>query len=776
MGNDGYSEVPQLQRAVADAWAVGDTFQLLGFEVQRHANLRRRDFSVSLAEFVKTLNDGDEAAFFYAGHGVAISGENYLLPTDIPNEGPGGETFIRNEAFGLSDILDSIQSRNVRLSIIILDACRNNPFRKEGARSLGTTRGLQPVVPPQGTFILYSAGVGQQALDSLGDADTNQNSVFVRNLIPLMRTPGMSLPILAREVRKQVTELAATLSHEQRPAYYDEVVGDVYLAGLPTGNDNSTQPQTQIEAKPTEPTLPRALPWNRQFDEVRLVEFSSLAVTRDGKLVATGDVFGNNGGYLDLHSGFVRFNRSGKVEVTRVHELEKDNILTSMKSLSDGTLAAVGRMEPQNMTSAQMWFVRLSDDGDILSSFDAGNPNDFELAMDFTENESGNIVMAGLQRPEGSIAQGGIVIATDPQGNVLWRQTFIDHGEASAESVDAIPGGDVIVAGDANGRQPGAPSTGIWLARIRPNGEVVWRQSYDFARSVAQVIHNSAGSLNVVGTVKSKTDGSDDIVVAKLSLDGALLSSTTFGSDGTEVATAMLEGPDRLIVAGSTTSKGGGGSDAWLLGVRTAHEIGLSENRTFGTVGDDKPLALAMLPDGSVAVGGWRNGGGNWAFLLAEELEIPNDSFTGDCLKETQWTAYKAEENSGWFHAGVQYCEAEEAEPHLWLSCGLESQTFSLIADLDIPEKYNERPFRASIAIDGKRFDFDGATQFNEMAGTNALIGELPFDSPIPDALANGTSAVIKAGGESLTIHLRGSRQAIDILKLCSSYQAAVLR
>ena len=229
VGNNGYANVPALQKAVNDADAMAKTLEAVGFSVLRATDVARRELNRKLDEFTSQLQPGDEALFYYAGHGVEIAGQNYLLPTDIPSAQPGKEDLIKRESIAVHDVLDSIRSRGARVSILVLDACRDNPFPARGTRSLGGSRGLARMPAPEGTFIMYSAGVGQTALDRLSDNDPNPNSVFTRSLIPLLQQPGLSLPQTARQVRRDVQALAKTISHDQRPAYYDEVTGDFFF-------------------------------------------------------------------------------------------------------------------------------------------------------------------------------------------------------------------------------------------------------------------------------------------------------------------------------------------------------------------------------------------------------------------------------------------------------------------------------------------------------------------------------------------------------------------
>jgi hypothetical protein len=189
--------------------------------------------SARLAEFIGRLDPGDTATVYYAGHGVEIDGENYLLPTDIPAPENGGADFIKLESFSLSELLDGIRGTGARTVLVFLDACRNNPFEEARGRNIGTSRGLGRVAAPQGTFVIFSAGAGQTALDSLDAEDRDPNSVFTRLLLPKLTEPGLELRTLVAQLRIEVRDLARTQSHDQFPAYYDELLGDFYFAAAP---------------------------------------------------------------------------------------------------------------------------------------------------------------------------------------------------------------------------------------------------------------------------------------------------------------------------------------------------------------------------------------------------------------------------------------------------------------------------------------------------------------------------------------------------------------
>jgi tetratricopeptide (TPR) repeat protein len=229
IGNDKYENVPQLKRAVNDARAVADHLGKLGFEVITVENGNRRTMSEKLTELAGKLGRGDTAFFFFAGHGIAVKDGNYLLPTDTPDINEDQEAMVTREAIGADSIVEALQERGTRVIVMVLDACRDNPFKKAGTRGVGGKSGLGEMRAPEGVFVLYSAGFGQTALDRLSDKDGSANSVFTRTFVSLLDRPGITLQEIAKITQSEVKKLSASVNHTQMPAYYDQIDGALAL-------------------------------------------------------------------------------------------------------------------------------------------------------------------------------------------------------------------------------------------------------------------------------------------------------------------------------------------------------------------------------------------------------------------------------------------------------------------------------------------------------------------------------------------------------------------
>ncbi len=292
VGNDNYENVTKLRKAANDARGIGETLSNLGFEVTTVTNSTRREMNQTLQTFKNSIGEGDIALFFFAGHGVEIEGENYLLPIDVPDAKSDQLEFIKSETIRLNTVLSDLRSKKSRLNLVILDACRNNPFSGSAGRSLGGRKGLARISAPQGTFVMYSADVGETALDRLSDDDGNPNSIFTRTLIPLMKTPGFDLVDTAREIRRRVRKLALTVSHDQTPAYYDAVLGDFFFTAA-TGKTIDSTPiapniiTPKVDPKPKPFKL--ALREEKPSDDERLISKPQNNIDLPSIIVTAGE-------------------------------------------------------------------------------------------------------------------------------------------------------------------------------------------------------------------------------------------------------------------------------------------------------------------------------------------------------------------------------------------------------------------------------------------------------------------------------------------------------
>jgi Caspase domain len=225
IGNDAYQHVDRLNNAGSDAQAVAEALKQTGFTVTLKRDLTLQAMKEALRTFKGQISGGDQVVFYYSGHGVQFEGTNYLIPVDLM---PQSQEQVADDAVPLQRVLDDLQDQKTGFALAIIDACRNNPFRDSSHRAIGG-RGLAPVTAATGQMILYSAGAGQEALDSLGAGDRDPNGVFTRVLVKEIRNSGIPAEQILKRVRDQVVSLARSVKHEQVPALYDQSLGEFYF-------------------------------------------------------------------------------------------------------------------------------------------------------------------------------------------------------------------------------------------------------------------------------------------------------------------------------------------------------------------------------------------------------------------------------------------------------------------------------------------------------------------------------------------------------------------
>ena len=230
IGNDAYQKVSKLEKAGNDATAMARELKSAGFEVVLHKDLNYRGMVKAVETLADRITGGDQVVVFFAGHGVQIKTGNYLLPVDIEASSEGE---IEKTAYALHDLTEKLSEAKASFALVLVDACRDNPLKSKG-RSVGGSRGLSAMEPPKGQIVVFSASKGQQALDRLSDNDTNPNGVFTREFIQRMKQPGVRIEEMMREVQDSVETLAQSISHDQRPAVYNEARGNFYFFGPTT--------------------------------------------------------------------------------------------------------------------------------------------------------------------------------------------------------------------------------------------------------------------------------------------------------------------------------------------------------------------------------------------------------------------------------------------------------------------------------------------------------------------------------------------------------------
>lgn len=222
IGNSSYKSAPALDNTLHDAELISNALKSVGFEVLDGRNLSRDGMGKMLGRFAKMVQGADAGLVYYAGHSLQFDGENYLLPVDAEIVDEFG---LRFEATRLEDIISTLRYSG-GVQILVLDACRNNPFlsrlgRKGTTRGVEVRRGLAPVARSQGMLIAYATQSNDVATDGEG-----RNSPFTEALAREIAKPGQEIATLFRNVQMQV--YAATKG-QQLPELSVSLLGEFYL-------------------------------------------------------------------------------------------------------------------------------------------------------------------------------------------------------------------------------------------------------------------------------------------------------------------------------------------------------------------------------------------------------------------------------------------------------------------------------------------------------------------------------------------------------------------
>lgn len=213
IGNATYPGVGALKNSGNDARDFGNKLKSLGFEVILRTDVKQKEMLRALTEFGGKISPGTEALFFYAGHGMQVKGRNYLIPVDAEIR---QESDASSEAVDVDQLLDKLAP--ARLSMVILDACRNNPFER---RFRGGGQGLAQINAPTGTLIAYATAPGKVAADGDG-----RNGLYTSELLAAMDEPGIKIEDVFKRVRANVVRKS---SEAQTPWESSSLTGDFYF-------------------------------------------------------------------------------------------------------------------------------------------------------------------------------------------------------------------------------------------------------------------------------------------------------------------------------------------------------------------------------------------------------------------------------------------------------------------------------------------------------------------------------------------------------------------
>ena len=288
VGNGAYKNVPALPNPAVDAKSMAKILRNVGFDVVEGSNLSRDKMTEKLLDFGKKAEGADVALFFYAGHGIAVNGANYLLPiaADLKSE-----MDVKLGAAINVDLTLEQTMGDAKVKLVFLDACRDNPFAAKirsakATRSANVGSGLAEMKSGEGTLLAFATGPGQTALN--GEAGTN--SPFTRALLANIAQPGVEIQQAMTKVRAQVNDETAK---GQLPWGHTNLIGAVYLnpaKAVSTDAPNTPAP-TATAASEVELEFWRSIKDSNKIEELNAYlsnypsgTFKSIALSRIASL------------------------------------------------------------------------------------------------------------------------------------------------------------------------------------------------------------------------------------------------------------------------------------------------------------------------------------------------------------------------------------------------------------------------------------------------------------------------------------------------------------
>ncbi len=226
IGNSTYRNTAPLANPVNDARSVCKLLSSLRFEVDCRENLQQRgSFKEAVSDFTRKISPTDVALFYYAGHGLELEGENYLVPTEANIR---SKAYVEDEAVRVNFVFDELAAAKPRLSIIILDACRDNPFKSLRSMSAGSGLAI-PAGIPSGSIIIFPTSPGKPALDGNGE-----HGVFTSHLLQHMPTTGITIEEMFKRVISGVRTESMASGMEQVPWMNLSFTGEFCFVGCGT--------------------------------------------------------------------------------------------------------------------------------------------------------------------------------------------------------------------------------------------------------------------------------------------------------------------------------------------------------------------------------------------------------------------------------------------------------------------------------------------------------------------------------------------------------------
>ncbi len=452
IGNGGYATA-RLANPKGDAELMARTLKSVGFDVIKYTDADMQTMRQAFTEFARRLRRPDAVGvFYYAGHGVQVSGQNYLIPVgaDITAEGE-----VALQSINLSELLASMKGAASRINIAILDACRNNPFESQ-VRSLA--RGLAPVSAPAGTLIAYATAPGEVALDG-----TDGHSPFTAALARSIPIPGLAVEEVFKHTREAVLEAT---QNRQTPWEHSSLVGNFVFRAKSVGQEPSGRPPLPPLGAADERRLTEIAAWDRvkgteepaalrgyiesypggAYEELAHYKIAQLERRPTGWSwwqTGANDVASSRGEADGAFERAVKLEAMGDkpdslVEAARFYRIAADQgVATAMYNLA--RMFDKGRGVARNMAEAAAWYEKAANAGHTAAQASLGTLYEFGEGVPVNLAEALRLYRLAADKGEGHAMTSlgylyaqGKGVARDPQEARKWYQMAAEKGQSRA--------------------------------------------------------------------------------------------------------------------------------------------------------------------------------------------------------------------------------------------------------------------------------------------------------------------------------------------------------
>ena len=362
IGNAKYDNASVLKNPSNDANDVAEKLVTSGFSVTRLIDASHKEMDRALQCFKKNSKGADVALFFFAGHGIQIEGDNYLCATDTKID---DETEAKHSSMSLNRVIESMEKSKTTTNLIILDACRDNPWDRAWRRP--TSRGLASVYAPKGTLVAFATSPGQLAADGKG-----KNGAYTAALLQHIETPNCSIEMMFKRVRNT---LSATTSQKQiswehtslaEEFYFNPSIGARITEYSPTSLSDGLFVLDEAKVSHQLIRALKSLTWPKQNPALTAFTASHVAKAGNDSLFVVGrNIYqaacGSSSGAINYINDFM--NRTNSAPVDKRKAL-LDGMLFEIFFGSDGEI----RGEPKMPQFEQVF--HLQQYNDLSSSFD----------------------------------------------------------------------------------------------------------------------------------------------------------------------------------------------------------------------------------------------------------------------------------------------------------------------------------------------------------------------------------------------------------------------